>query len=515
MTIFLVLLSISLAVRLLVVKDAIAGFDTTGHLYFAKEVKSQGVSPFDTIKLRIVASGDYRQPFLWHWLVGRLPIVSILRHQKYLNSAIDGAFAVSTYYFAVWINLPDRLAFLVFLLYLLTPMWFSRLAIGPRIAGFTPRLFAEMCTNLFFVVTFLPLPIGTESKLALGTVLSCFVLLSSKFGVQALLFLVPLAALIGHNFLALESFFLSILLSFAITKGAFIRTLASQVEHLAWYFKRNIQGKMAISDRNSLKLLFARDRSQTGLKQLEVSAERWIVLNSFTSTLIKMPVVAVVSVLLVLSVGMHGEASSIPITVVAPVLAATMLFLLINIPHLLFLGEAERYLNHVAVFIVLSLVMLLGPDGNLHWIIYFLIGYGLVYWMVEAFFLKIFEHVQRKKEAVNCAVIVYLQGAERHHSIVCYPYHAVGVWRIMLETQHSVVYPLLSTGRMREFETSYPFVDLSLLDEMHAEYGIDLLVISRKSLGDKGLDSWKPSSRWTRADVGAPLYEIYVREESK
>nr|MDA3832156.1 hypothetical protein [Spirochaetales bacterium] len=69
----LLLALFAFVLRFLTVLHAHAGFDSYGHLYFAKEVKVQRAGPFGEITTKIVGSKGLRAPFLWHWLVGFLP----------------------------------------------------------------------------------------------------------------------------------------------------------------------------------------------------------------------------------------------------------------------------------------------------------------------------------------------------------------------------------------------------------------------------------------------------------
>jgi cation transport ATPase len=161
--------------------------------------------------------------------------------------------------------------------------------------------------------------------------------------------------------------------------------MSSQLKHLIWYFRKNLKGEMEISRRNSFSKLFSPLSSGEGLLlRVGLVLFRIIALNSYTSVLTKMPVLLVAIALYWASLwngANHSEAH-----IVAPVIAAVIIFFLINLPPLLFLGEAERYLNHVAFFVV-AMATTLVLDADLSWIIFAVLGYGCVFWFVESFFL--------------------------------------------------------------------------------------------------------------------------------
>jgi hypothetical protein len=194
---FLLLALTALGIRLLPLRHVETGFDTYGHLYFAKEIRKQRIGPFGAIQLRVIDSPTYRHPFLWHWLLGLLPLSfdEIVRHQKWLNASADALFAMGIYWVAHAANLPPPGPLFVSMTYLFTPMWFSRRSTSPRLTTLTPRLFSELTTNVIFILLLVPFGLQGWLVLAMTSVLVSVVLLSSKFGVQAIFFLLPLTSL--------------------------------------------------------------------------------------------------------------------------------------------------------------------------------------------------------------------------------------------------------------------------------------------------------------------------------
>ena len=496
--------------RFLIISNANTGFDTYGHLYFAKQVKEQDVGAFGEIVTRVVGSREFSHPFLWHWLISFFPIQKVLQFQKWINSGIDAVFAILIYFLALWINLDQKTAFLITLLYLSTPMWFSSLSLGPRITNLTPRLASELITNLFFIVTLLPLSLPTWLSLILGSLLSSFVVLSSKFGLQAILFFTPLISLLAWNFIPICALILGIILSISLTKGNFMKSVNTQLQHLVWYFKKNLTRDMAVSNRN----VFSTFHKTKKLKQnfiMNLSKEL-ILYNSYTSTVIKMPVLLTGFILYFWSFIHNIEQPNS--SLIVPVSVAILLFFIINLPPLLFLGEAERYLNHVAFFIVTT-TAILAINANLSWVVWIVIGYGFIYWFIESFFLhKILPSSLQVREDIDQNLILYLNSLEKSVVILSYPYHAVGVWRIMLETEHETIYPLTTSQEYAQkfeqlYADDYPYVKLEKLDEMTYQLGVQLVILLKEKLVSRGYQNWSPSSLWKKLDIGEPIYNVY------
>ncbi len=280
--------------------------------------------------------------------------------------------------------------------------------------------------------------------------------------------------------------------------------LKEQLLHLTGYFKKNRDRKMLVSSRNSLKKLFAWEKECAFLKNILKIGFRALVSNSFTGLILKMPVVLFVAGAIVT----HHHGVSIPIFLIAPVAVALALFLLINIPYLLFLGEAERYLNHVAFFIVAAGTLMTGC------FYYFLISYGALFWTAELVARYALNKRSDKSDA-DAKVILWLQQQKSQLITLGYPYHAVGVFRIMLQTDHRVIFcftceEVFQKEFLERFEADYPYVNLDLVDEMASRYGVNCLILNKKALLARGFGKWKPSDQWVRTPIGDPVYAVYT-----
>jgi hypothetical protein len=511
----LIIFSLALFFRYMVARKAPINFDTYGHLYFAKEVKRQNAGPFGEIKLKVVGNNGFSHPFLWHWLISFFQIEKVFKYQKWINLILDSLFTIFIYFIAIKIDFNPKEAFIVSLLYLFTPMWFSRLAIGPRIYSLTPRLFSEILSNVFFIVTLLPLGLPYWVVLIMGAIISGIALSSAKFSVQVLIFVTPIISLFAQSTTPIIALIIGFILAIIVSKGRIFAAFKEQYSHLTNYYIKNLRGEVPVSNRNSLQKLFGElDEHEGLLRKLMVVFNRMLSGNSFTGVLLKMPILPLTIILFLLRV---NEIKTFNLNHInATVAGATIVFLIINIKRFLFLGEAERYLTHVAFFVIVAFLSITS-ELNLSWISWYILGYGVLFWLLESFFLKNVLPDQSEILKVSKEVISFLKKINKEMKILTFPYHAIGVWRIMLETEHKVVFANLDDKQGIHtnncwYSADYPFVNLAVVDRMYDELGVNVLIIDNKQLKRKK-EGWLPSALWNKLEIGAPFYTVYEINE--
>lgn len=508
----IIVMSLALITRLLVIRKAGIDFDTFGHIYFAKEVKNQRSGPFGAIIPNVVASKPFRHPFLWHWVIGLISFEYVYNNKKWINAVIDTIF-VGVIYVIIYTIYGSSIAFNSALLYIFTPIMFSGISTGPRIRSLTPRITSEIAVNLYFILILLPLPIPEYVGVPLSILYGVYTLLSSKFGVQAIVLLSILISLLLFSYKPILILLTSILLSILLSKGFFFKTLKQQANHLVWYFKKNLKGEMSISNRNSLSLLKEKSKDKKGILKIGTILVHFIITNSFGVVIFKMPVLIVSFFLFFYS------NTTIDPAIFNPVLAGVLIFLAVNIPILLFIGEAERYLNHVIVFVLL-MTTISAIDLNLTWVIWTLIGYGLLYWMFETFIYNKIIHKKLDrdtKEEEENDIIDFLKSFNEEKIILSFPYHAVGIWRILLETTHKTVYPIMVTKEFSDnfeakYDAGYPYVDLKKLNEMDDDFGLDILILDNERVKYRYGGNWEPPKKWKLQFVSGVKYSIYEKK---
>jgi hypothetical protein len=513
---FLDIFFIAFIFRYLIARKAPIDFDTYGHLYFAKEVKKQKVGPFGKIKLNVVGNEGYSHPFLWHWLIGIFPILKVLKYQKLINPFIDSIFTVFIFYISTQIGFSQNESLTAAIIYIFTPMWFSRMAIGPRISSLTPRLFSEILSNIFFIVTLLPLGLPYWIVIIIGAMISCMALVSTKFGIQALFFLTPVISLLTKNSIPVYALICGLLLSILISKKKILYSFKEQYFHLREYYSKNISGKTPISNRNSIKHFWISlgERHKGTKKKLMAIIQYLLTRNSYTSVLFKMPILIIIILLFFNNIYETGIV--VPNYLIMPVIGSVIIYLIINMKRFLFLGEAERYLNHIAFFIIMSLLFF-SSKMNMMWILNYLLGYGFLYWFFETLFLSKLIPSNLSIQKCSDEIKSYLQNENTQLTILSYPYHCCGgFYRLMLETTHSTIFDYLDNtvkgNQSCWYSDIYPFVKLDVVDKMHDELGVNFLIIDNKQL-KRRKEGWEPSSLWKKLEVGFPVYTVYSINE--
>lgn len=478
-------------------------------------MQKQNKGPFGEIKLNVIGSSSFSHPFLWHWIFKSFSISSVLKYQKWINPFFDSLFTLLSYNIALKIGLARHESLVIVALYLFTPMWFSQLSHGPRIFSLTPRLFSEILTNLFYIITIIPLGLSYWVAITVGAFTSCMVIVSTKFGVQAIFFLTPVISILLNDPKPIFSIIFGTLLSVAISRGRIFYALKEQYLHLLNYYKKNKDGKMPVSKRNRINtLLESLDNHYGFIKKSMVVFRRMLFENSYTGVLFKMPII--MFTLLIFFIYLDQPPNSEINTFFRPVVGAFFVYLIINIPQFLFLGEAERYLNHVAFFIVVSCFLVL-KRADFDWLIYLSISYGLVYWIFESFFLHKIMPDNLKIRRKSDSIIEFLQKKQEQKVILSYPYHAVGYYRIMLETKHKVICADLdreqgTRSKNNWYDNKYPYVNLNVLDRIHNKLGLDIVIIDNKEL-ESIRSEWRPSSLWKKNKIGDPFFSIYELNE--
>jgi hypothetical protein len=472
-------------------------YDTCGHLYFSYKVKQQKIGPYGKFIPDVLEPQPFSHPYLWHWFIGIFGhINAIFRYQHWINPVLDVFFLLVYAGYFFYTGFSHEYISIMILLYALTPGWFSNNTSGPRLKSFTPRLFSEQITSLFFLVISVPFTIDIYITVAVASVLAWIVMSSSKFGRQAILFITLVYSVVTFRAEALISLFLGCIMAIITSRGEFFNQLKTQYQHLKSYYINNKKGVMPISNRSKLKIKLPENiQKSTFLAKVKYILLYHSAYNGIYSVILRMPIVyfcifsGIISLL----------NSNAPALYFLCVLSAFLVYSLINLRLLLFLGESERYLHHVIPLILLTSARYLEENIILLTV---LLLYGLIFWWLENGSVKQFKLVYRtvlndigvKKidfsPTVDDKIIEWLSKIEST-IVVCYPYHAVGIWRIMLQTNHRVVFPDLMDSQFRkrkfvQYESNYPYIDINKLSELKTEFGVDYFIGDRNN--SKGFD---------------------------
>ncbi|MEC9260645.1 MAG: hypothetical protein VYD53_04810 [Pseudomonadota bacterium] len=509
----LVLTSCCLLFRFVPAWLKLPGFDSDAHFYFYQQLKTTQQSAFRGVDTNIVYSRKSNIPLLWHWLVARIPVSVSYAFCSYLNALIELLFCIVVYLTLSFV-LPSAAAILVVLLYLTTPLWFSTLAIGPRIVGFTPRLSCEILLSVFFLLVSVGGSMPVYLILPVLVVLAYLVILSFKFGIQAIVFISLFYSVLSFDWLPLIAIVIAGGLALVFSKGYFAEAFSAQVKHLVWYFKMVRRGEGDIVKRNSMRAFPAYTAGQE--RHFLVGAIKSLLIsNSYTIVLLKAPALVMLTGFYV-AVWFTNEASLISVNAFWLVISASLVFVLTSTRLFIFLGEAERYLNCIALVICVDLVrycslyemqgLLLGVMA--YGLLFFFLEYIVYPWLAR-------EPVKATEDNDDLLVLNWLKDNVRQFTLLLYPYHAAtGLWRILGQTKHKLVFCFnLDREFSKRFESqygaTYPFTNLQKIDDMADDFGLNCVVIDKSKL--PGNVDFSP--RWQRVDdIPCKKYLILVEQ---
>ena len=484
-------------------------FDAWGHVYFTTEAKRPGVGPFGPIRPRVVGAEDFHYPLLVHWLYSYLPTRLLREQNQRINPVLESIFVCLVCFLFATAGLPTQVVGLTAILYILTPLWFSKLSTGPRVLNFTTRIFPEIAFPLALAIALFG---GSHPLVAVSVsalLLAC-ILLGSKFGVQTVVLVTPITAALALSYTLAGAWLLAFPVAVLLSAGKFQLQLRQQGAHLKWYLGELWAGRMPIAARNDLAFLFRWSRTLSTRDNLGRLIYSWFARNSFTAVLLKAPHVPLALIMFVFA---RARGIEIDRHIWAPVIAAAAVYMLINLKWLLWLGEAERYLSHVSIFTSLLFVVLC-VALDVRPLIGLAATYGLVFTLAELSLLRGGLELGNP-EAAN-QLIGYLKSLDGPRKIVVFPYHAMPPYRIMLETEHEPVFPLLSgathKAAIKELE-NYPCLDLHRLDRLVELTGANLLILSSSERA-KRLQDWSVPLDWRHVDLCLADFEIYERPAS-
>ncbi len=319
---------------------------------------------------------DERQTYPWgyHWLLALLP-ERVLRAVPPLPTAlIDGA---HTALVAVLAGMVAPLALAgasrggaalaAGLLFATSPALLV-VGIGPRAYEITPRPLGELLYSMALVAAAVAaLSGGGWPALAVAALAGGFLLLSSKFAAQALVFTAPLIAFGAGRWLPLALPPLAFAAAFVLSGGRYRHVLAAHIRHLL-IFRRRIQHEhSALRDRNDWPLLgrtlaavLRHPADRSALADFARAAEHNTILQFVLRNVLW------IGVMVAITAGAypawHSGAHGWHRWLVAWAAAPLAPFVVTSLRSVRFLGEAERYPEYaVAAVSVLAGIGLLAP----------------------------------------------------------------------------------------------------------------------------------------------------------
>lgn len=274
------------------------------------------------------------------------------RIERYISSGIDIILVLSAYFFSkhlFGILIPassqdvSLLAFSASILYALSPalLFFGY---GPRAYQATPRTLSEVLFFLLAISEFNYFFSGNKVFILLAVILCALLLLSSKFGAQALLFFSLIMSVFMRSFYFLLVPLLGFGLAVIVTRGYYIDVLKGQIGHLILFKKITSKVYPFIQKKNRLGDLLSLPRDL--LCERKKAFGTVFFNNSFIIALTRNPQ------LILLALWLLGGGRGIILAqqktyfMFIWILSTLIAFVLTSLRPFLFLGEAERYITY-------------------------------------------------------------------------------------------------------------------------------------------------------------------------
>ncbi|PIQ42566.1 MAG: hypothetical protein COV52_00445 [Gammaproteobacteria bacterium CG11_big_fil_rev_8_21_14_0_20_46_22] len=465
-------------------------FDTYAHIFRANHLREyrRALKQFRSddpllINQRFCKPASTNDPFLVLKLFSYFPIAWTRYLERYFNAAVDSFYVGLLFVCFSLVTKNLEVSFWGAVVYIFTPIFFTVQSTGPRTFGFTPRMLAECFGGSALIFLYFFLQYHFYTLYALSLLAAALAMMSNGFAGQAMFF-IPLVLFCFVHVVWVAVFpILAFFLATIIGGKNFLRVFRFHVLYMGWYFVGNLKGRMAISDRNSLKKLLEAFRSCSMAKIYDQFFSK----NSYLILLVKYPIYLLALILIFQSSFLVGSLFA------TFIFSGAIIFLLTSLKYFLSLGEAERYLHYLAFFVLIVVVS--HPNGLLF--AKLLCVYGILFQILD--FLWLNYQGKRLKKTRNPEVVldwIRKDTVRNQANILVIPHAALDGWRLLLETGANWVWPTywMSCER-REFERyakNSAVVDIKKLDEVTKRYPIDLIIIEPWILKEQSIVKLSP-----------------------
>jgi hypothetical protein len=456
----------------------VRGSDALFHLHVSEEIRNNHYRMPDTINGFIIET-PFDYPALVHFF---LAFASKKRREKiepYFGPVIDTFQALVLFVFGLYLTNSYEVSLLSGFLFAFFPLLVKT---DSRVYFLSPRPFGELFLSMAIIFSLHFVWFSNPGSVLLALFFLSIVFLSSKFGVQAALFLHVIMSILLLTFLPILIFFGGLLVAIAISRGYYLKLLRGQIRH-SIYFRRIGVGRHSWT------------RQVSGFEGIKV-AFRTRDFKKMAVTLLKNPVVYVFSYAPLLFMLFVLLAVRFDVIMNDFILRSLLIWslaslgavLLVSTKPLRFLGEAERYLEYGVVPICLFVSMVMFQAGAQYlWVILTLVvAYSIVF-MALNYRLSVVEFTERPPSISDTSEIMAKLNTIPISRIICIPTQTS--YDIAYFTDHKSLYwggnipldPFSTTEFIIIFKDEYPFPnpDLGLLIK---KYRIDRIIFWKDSM---------------------------------
>lgn len=215
--------------------------DAYFHLAMSREIRRLGHRLPELVP-RVELSPDYTYPYLYHWLLSWIPDRHLQVAERLSGAVVDTAYTLLTYFIALKL-LPQLgvsagdsagLSLLVALFVGFHPA-FLVMGVGPRAYSASPRPLGQLVFLAYFAGCTFSLESAAWPWLVVAVGSAALMPVTSKFGMQAMLFIPAGLALCGYV-VPLAAALSGTLIAIAWTRGKALTVLRGQLAHSTFYF---------------------------------------------------------------------------------------------------------------------------------------------------------------------------------------------------------------------------------------------------------------------------------------
>lgn len=327
----------------------ITGSDAWTHEFYVKVLReSEDGIPEKVSGFFFEAKFEY--PWLLHWLLARVPRRWFERHKGRISPLVAAATAGFCYGAGMWVGVRAGLSTVESRwvgataggLYLVTPMTYNAWS---GIHDFSERPVAVLLMSASGVGAALASSGGGAGALALWMIGSSLVPLSSKFGVQALVLVFPLAGILSGDAYLLATPLAALVGATLVSGGHYLRIAKGHLSKMRFYRECLQWRHVGVLRRNS-GVAATLKRCLAALRSLRMKAVlRELAYNPVFRALLYFPFIVLVIGAVAGSPGTAVVFSLLWLTVVSFAVGLVVA----TVRPLRFIGEGDRYLYYAGV----------------------------------------------------------------------------------------------------------------------------------------------------------------------
>jgi len=479
------------------------GRDAYGHLSLIQDIRESG-HRIPESPSKAATEGKYLYPLLVHWILSFFLRDTVEVIERYFSGIMDMILALLIVSVGFLDILTWKQVVIALIVFVATPEFMRPyLSHGVGMSGRKPGLF-------FTTICFLSLSIwmsigGVFSttgilSLTVSTVSGAFVVLTSKFSLQALFFIS--VGMVYVTPVSLAVFVGAIVLAIVLSQGFAVPLLKG---HIVFLYDYAVSKQFKIPHTNSMRILPDMSSVESVTDLLEQVYKNDIIRPTVNNLF-------VVSVAVVYIASYYtGESVSTPAGFDVWIASGVGAFVLTSLPYLRFLGQAERYLEYI--YLPSVVVLALAWDAYGEWYSIFLVGIvaaGLVTVPVYTWVYKNVFYDEGDEERFN--EVIRSLGEKDPDVVLMQP-----IWKgrdVAYETPHKVVDLILNGGSTEEsteeinrlFPTKYGYLtgEVNWIEE---KYDPEWIVFELSQLPEFPEESIRPPD--TQPEYENEGYQMY------